>query len=180
MKIKNLGWYITMLILFGGIIYLYIYQKNYAEKLKINGKKTIGYCKIRKNSLLDYKQAQIAEWAYEIDNISYKSKGKSTPFELQDFEYYVIYYNPENKEDITIDYKDFVLSGNYKNTNSVSLKEDLLNNNKVVFEYYVGGKKYERTQSFELKNGIDLEKTYLVKYKVGKPEIAYIYLDSIQ
>tara|TARA_X000000950_G_scaffold246919_1_gene304818 strand:- start:121 stop:663 length:543 start_codon:yes stop_codon:yes gene_type:complete len=180
MKIKNLGWYITMLILFGGIIYLYIYQKNNAEKLKINGKKTIGYCKIRKNSLLDYKQAQIAEWTYEIDNISYKSKGKSTPFELQDFEYYVIYYNPENKEDITIDYKDFVLNGNYKNTNSVSLKEDLLNNNKVVFEYYVGGKKYERIQSFELKNGIDLEKTYLVKYKVGKPEIAYIYLDSIQ
>jgi hypothetical protein len=180
MKIKNLGWYITMLILFSGIIYLYIYQRNYSKDLKINGKKTIGYSKLRESNLLDYKQKQIAEWKYEIDNISYTSKGKSTPFRLQNFEYYVIYYNPKNKEDIVIDYKDFVLNGNYKNTNSVSLKEDLFNSNRVVFEYSVGGKKYERTQSCELKNGIDLEKIYLVKYKVGKPEIAYIYLDSIQ
>jgi hypothetical protein len=72
------------------------------------------------------------------------------------------------------------LNGNYKKTNSISLKEDLFNNNRVFFEYSVGGKKYERRQSCELKNGIDLDKIYLVKYKVGKPEIAYIYLDSIQ
>ena len=76
MKIKNLGWYITLLILFSGIIYLYIYQKNYSKDLKINGKKTIGYSKLRESNLLDYKQKQIAEWKYEIDNISYTSKGK--------------------------------------------------------------------------------------------------------
>jgi hypothetical protein len=180
MTIKKLGWYITMLILFGGIIYLYIYQKNYDKDLKINGKKTIGYSKIKESSLLDYKQKQIAEWKYTIDNISYISKGKSTPYNLENFEYYVIYYNPENKEDIVIDYKDYTLNGTFKNTNSVSLKEDFFNDNRVVFEYYVGGKKYERRQSCELKNGMDLEKIYLVKYKVVKPEIAYIFLDSIQ
>ena len=180
MKIKNLGWYITMLILFGGIIYLYVYQKNYDKYLKINGKKTIGYSKIKESSLLDNKQEQIVEWKYTIDNISYTSKGKNTPYSLENFEYYVIYYNPKNKKDIIIDYKDFILNRNYKNTNSISIKEDFLNNNRVVFEYPVGGKKYERTQSCELKNGIDLGKVYLVKYKVGKPEIAYIYLDSIQ
>jgi hypothetical protein len=180
MKIKNLGWLITLLILVSGIIYLYIYQKNHDKNLKLIGKKTIGRCKLREKSLLANKQNQTAEWKYKIDNISYRSKGKSTPFKLQNLEYYVIYYNPKNKEDIVIDYTDFVLFGDYKNTNCVNVKEDLYNNNEIVFEYSVEGKKYERRQICELKKGIDLDKKYLVKYKVGKPEIAYIYLDSIK
>ena len=180
MKIKNLGWYITMLILFGIVFYVIPkYQIDNDTKLLKNTYETVAYSRLETKNLLDYKNKQLISWNYTIDGRNY-SKIKSQVNNIQNSEYYVIHYNPKNKEDIIINYEKFVLNGNYKKTNSISLKEDLFNSNRVFFEYSVGGKKYERRQSCELKNGIDLDKIYLVKYKVGKPEIAYTYLDSIQ
>ncbi|AUC80737.1 hypothetical protein [Lacinutrix sp. Bg11-31] len=180
MKIKNLGWYITMLILFGIVFYVIPkYQIDNDTKLFENNYETIAYCQLETKSLLSYKNKQLVKWNYTIDGRNYR-KVKDQTNNIQDSEYYIIHYNPQNKEDIVIDYKKFVIKGNYKNTSSLNIKEDLLNNDLVTFEYFVNDKKYKRIQSCELNNGLDLEKEYLVKYKVENPKIAYVFLDSIR
>ena len=111
-----------MLILFGIVFYVIPkYQIDNDTKLLKNTYETVAYSRLETKNLLDYKNKQLISWNYTIDGRNY-SKIKSQVNNIQNSEYYVIHYNPKNKEDIIINYEKFVLNGNYKKTNSISLK----------------------------------------------------------
>lgn len=105
---------------------------------------------------------------------------KSTPNKLQNYEYYTIYYKTDNKKEIFVDFIEFVLRGEYFNTKSVLVKNNIFNKDEVFFKYVVDSIEYERFQKVKFKKKDDSSVKYLVKYNVANPKIGYIYLDSIR
>lgn len=146
-----------------------------------NGVKTTGYCIVEQTDPLAYKQKQLASWIYDVNGKEYKRKRtKSTPNKLQNYEYYTIYYKTDNKEEIFVDFTEFVLRGEYFNTKSVLVKNNIFNKDEVFFKYVVDSIEYERFQKVKFKKKDDSSVKYLVKYNVANPKIGYIYLDSIR
>ena len=178
---NNLTWYFILLICVLGLFFLYKYQLKIDDDLKKNGIKTTGYCIVKDSSPLAYKQRQLVRWVYSIDGKNYRrKKTKSSSIKLENYEYYTIYYNTKDKEEIFVDYIKFILKGEYSNTESILVEKIALNKKDIYFKYIVDNIEYERYQKVKLGLTDDLTKKYLVKYNVANPKIGYIYLDSIR
>jgi hypothetical protein len=178
---SNLFWYFILLVCVIGLFFIYKYQIGIDVNLKENGIKTTGYCTVKQTDPLAYKQKQLVSWVYNIDGKKYyRKKTKSTPIELQNYEYYTIYYKADDKEKIFIDYTDFILKGRYLNTESILVDKDMFNKKRVSFKYVVNDVEYERYQRLKVEPTSKFAKNYLVKYNVDNPKIGYLYLDSIR
>ncbi|ARV15016.1 hypothetical protein [Polaribacter sp. SA4-12] len=178
---NNLTWYFILLICVLGLFFLYKNQLKIDDDLKKNGIKTTGYSIVKDSSPLAYKQRQLVRWVYSIDGKNYRrKKTKSSSIKLENYEYYTIYYNTKDKEEIFVDYTEFILKGVYSNTESILVEKIALNKKDIYFKYIVDNIEYERYQKVKLGLTDDLTKKYLVKYNVTNPKIGYIYLDSIR
>ncbi|NQX82998.1 MAG: hypothetical protein HRT66_13540 [Flavobacteriaceae bacterium] len=148
-----------------GLVYNLFYQRDHSEWLLNNGIKTEGRCINRGGSLL---------WSYKIGN-EWIDNVEPRPYDsFENGEWFEIYYNPDDNEDIQVAYDKFILKGEYINTKSESLKMHWYNKRNVYFLYFIDGEKHVRYQKINYDDNIDLEKTYLVKYKKNNPDIAYI------
>ncbi|MCD8416116.1 hypothetical protein G1J88_11715 [Tenacibaculum dicentrarchi] len=160
----------VLLILIGALGYNWKYQIDRKENLLENGVRTKG---------TSHKKGKNLVWEYVVHGEKF-TKIKRKPFKgVWNAEQFEIAYNPNDIEDIAIDYSKFILKGNYTKTKSIGLNIYWMNKSQIHFEYKVGNIKHKRIQKLNTNNEIDLTKNYLVKYQDVNPQIAYIFLDSI-
>ena len=94
---ENFVWYLILIIILGMFISLIFYQMNDQKYLLENGNITVGMCVYEQKSLLDYKQQQKVTWVYEIDGSFFK-KNTNYSGDIQNGEFFNVYYNPKNKK----------------------------------------------------------------------------------
>lgn len=174
----NLIWYLILIITLGAFISFIFIEKNHQKSLLKKGNVTIGMCVYKDKSPLDYKQRQNVTWIYKIDGAFFK-KNTNASGDIQNGEFFNIYYNPSKKSETIIAYTEFILKGTYENTVSSYIHKCLLDNNVISFGYDANGKKHKRNQFVKSIDKINFNANYLVKYKKNTPKIAYIILDSI-
>ena len=176
---KNSGWYFAMILMVVGFVCLFFFQRSKSTQLIETGLNTVGHFQYQESSLLDFKQEKKGIWSYTIDGARYE-KLKTIPFQINTNEYYTVYYDSKNKEDIEIAYDQFVLIGTFKNTEAIETNRSWLNSNVIDFKYKVKDTEYTRSQYLKSEMAVNPKKKYLVKYKVGSPQTAYIFVDSIK
>ncbi len=160
---------IVLILLIIALGYNWKYQKNHSENLLKNGLRTEG---------ISFSKGKSLSWEYEIEGIKI-TKIKSKPFKgVWNSEKFEIAYNPNDFKDISIDYSKFILTEKYSETYSTGLSNKWWNTRNIFFEYKVGNEKYKRIQRLRIKNDIDLNKTYIVRYRNDNPEIGYLILDN--
>ena len=174
-----MGWYVAMIMMVVGFIYLFLFQRNKRTRLIETGLNTVGHFQYQESSLLDFKQSKQGIWSYTIDGTRYEIL-RTIPFQINSNEFYRVYYDSIDKENVAIAYDQFELIGKFENTEAIETSRSWLNSNIIDFKYRVEGKEYTRSQYLNSETAVNPSEKYLVKYKVGSPQTAYVFVDSIK
>ena len=168
-----------MILVVVGFVYIFFFQRNKSAQLIETGLNTVGHFQYKESGLLDFKQSKQGTWSYTIDGTRYEIL-RTIPFKINTNEFYMVYYDSLDKENVEIAYDQFVLIGKFENTEATEISRSWLNSNVIDFKYKVKGTEYTRSQYLKSESAFNPRNKYLVKYKVGSPQTAYIFVDSLK
>ncbi|MES2733442.1 MAG: hypothetical protein V4714_16980 [Bacteroidota bacterium] len=162
-------------ILLGILILLFfIYQYNKSKivykELLIKGDKAIAKIHPMGSNLI---------FDYTVNGRIFTHK-VSKPFDgLQEGEYYEVIYKRSNPDESEILFSNPIIMNikEYDSTNTISIR-DISLNPAVVFTYQINGQEFERYQIPMDKQAINEAKSYLVRYLIKNPKVAYIIFDQ--
>ena len=173
MKTKDVLTIIAFIIMVTGFVSLFFYQKNNSKNLEKNGLRTVGKIDVI---------GQDVVCTYTVKDQAYSKRVTSPYYGLVSGESYIIAYDSLDNDNFQIIYSLPVLSKEYQynNTKTENISTSFEDNEVVKYTFIVGNNKYERLQQIgEDKKSFNKQNTFLVKYNIINPQMAYVYLDSI-